>query len=84
MSTDHFDYEDTPLTVKGVEQAASLGLKMADAQPPVELVVASPLERTLQTAFGVFPKPPGGKLVAHEGVSSLRNDAFLLKTKTSC
>ena len=47
MSTDAFDYEDTPLTAKGLEQAATLGVKMKDAVPPVELVVASPLERTL-------------------------------------
>ena len=64
MSTDRFAYEDTPLTVRGIAQARELGLLLAAATPPIELVVASPLERTLQTAVGVFPER---RIVAHEG-----------------
>ena len=67
MSTDRFAYEDTPLTQQGHRQARELGLLLAAAAPPIELVVASPLERTLQTAAGIFPEPPGGAIVAHEG-----------------
>eukprot|EP01045_Picozoa_sp_COSAG04_P004402 COSAG04_NODE_190_length_20948_cov_7.298863_13_plen_406_part_00 len=65
MSTDRFAYEDTPLTPKGHRQARELGLLLAAAAPPIELVVASPLERTLQTAVRVFPEPT--RIVAHEG-----------------
>jgi broad specificity phosphatase PhoE len=72
MSKDPFAYEDSPLTPTGQQQTESLGAAMAQATPSVELVVASPLERTLQTAAGVFPSPPGGgKIVAHEGVREM-------------
>ena len=71
MSKDPFAYEDSPLTPTGHQQAESLGAAMAQATPSVELVVASPLERALQTAAGVFPSPPGGKIVAHEGVREM-------------
>ena len=71
MSMDPFAYEDSCLTATGLRQAQSLGAKLTEASPPVELVVASPLERTLQTAAGIFPVPPGGKIVAHEKVREM-------------
>ncbi len=46
------DYPDTTLTVKGMAQALSLRAKV----PIVDLVLVSPLTRTLQTASLIFPE----------------------------
>eukprot|EP01048_Picozoa_sp_COSAG05_P014273 COSAG05_NODE_1601_length_4438_cov_383.363909_1_plen_336_part_00 len=71
MSRSTFDYEDAPLTAKGRDQALRLGPTLASSN--IELVVASPLERTIETASLIFPpgQIPGGKIVAYEGVREM-------------
>lgn len=66
MSTQQQDYVDSELTNKGKKQAHDAGLLLKDRG--IQLVVVSPLERTLQTAEHMFPSPPGGKFYAFEGV----------------
>lgn len=46
------DYEDTSLTAEGMQQAATA------FAPSVDIVLVSPLMRTLQTANIMFPKSP--------------------------
>lgn len=71
MSRSTFDFEDAPLTATGRDQALQLGPALVSSK--IELVVASPLERTLETASLIFPpgQIPGGKIVAHEGVREM-------------
>jgi broad specificity phosphatase PhoE len=75
MSKSLFDYEDSSLTEKGSQQATALGqrLRLRGQGQEVELVVCSPLERTLQTATLAFPEPPGsgGRIIAHEGAREM-------------
>jgi len=66
MSMRACDYIDSALTELGLAQAKELSPMLATKA--VELVIASPLERALQTALGVFPEPPGGMVVAREDV----------------
>lgn len=58
-----YDYFDASLTPRGWQQAESLHkyLKSSRIWDSVELVVASPLTRTLQTASGAF----GGEIVVN-------------------
>lgn len=54
----HLDYSipDAPLTKKGREQAAQLnGLTVQNIQQTADLLVSSPLSRTLQTTLLGFP-----------------------------
>lgn len=55
---------DAPLTASGRAQADML----AGVAPAVQLVVSSPLRRTLQTALHAFPALEKQRVVAHEGV----------------
>tara|TARA_B100000674_G_scaffold459969_1_gene437617 strand:- start:288 stop:863 length:576 start_codon:yes stop_codon:yes gene_type:complete len=48
-------YRDTPLVKKGVEEAKALGETWEDIDK-IELVIVSPLLRTLQTADNIFSK----------------------------
>jgi broad specificity phosphatase PhoE len=68
MGLDHSEYFDGTLTEKGEQQAQQAALALADK---VELVLVSPLERAIRTALLMFPDPPGGKLVAHEGMREI-------------
>ena len=48
-------YRDTPLVKKGVDEAKALGETWEDIDK-IELVIVSPLLRTLQTADNIFCK----------------------------
>eukprot|EP00195_Chlamydomonas_chlamydogama_P015983 CAMPEP_0202911318 /NCGR_PEP_ID=MMETSP1392-20130828/54635_1 /ASSEMBLY_ACC=CAM_ASM_000868 /TAXON_ID=225041 /ORGANISM="Chlamydomonas chlamydogama, Strain SAG 11-48b" /LENGTH=209 /DNA_ID=CAMNT_0049601783 /DNA_START=221 /DNA_END=847 /DNA_ORIENTATION=+ len=72
-------YRDAHLTERGWKQAALLGQHIRSANMPVELVVTSPLTRTLETACGVFGRPalqknaPGPLLMTEqEGLEGIR------------
>ena len=72
MSKSMGDYVDAGLTPKGRKQAEEAGALLRHRG--VELVVASPTERAIQTALGLFPaRPPGraGKIVAMEEVREM-------------
>lgn len=49
-------YFDSRLTQLGVSQAQALERKLSSSPIPMEVVIVSPLSRTLQTAFHLFPK----------------------------
>ena len=49
---------DAPLTARGHEQAAAARLQMRDI--PVDVVLATPLTRALQTALTIFGDHPSG------------------------
>lgn len=66
MSLKHEDYTDAAITPEGEAQAQAAQSWLQEKA--VELVVASPLQRTIQTALLAVPEPPGGVIVAHEGV----------------
>ena len=66
FSSKHAEFIDSELTPLGVEQAAKQGELLRPEG--VQLVVASTLNRALRTALTMFPEPPGGAVVAHEGV----------------
>jgi len=65
---DTFDF-DPPLTAEGHEQVQQTSLALGDLLRTVELVVVSPLRRTLQTATGLFPGP---KLPIFVALDSIR------------
>jgi len=54
-------YRDTPLTAKGVKQAQTLGKNEWHKREQIDLVLVSPLLRTLQTATNIFCKDPDDK-----------------------
>ena len=53
-------YRDTPLTSKGVKQAQKLGNEWENLKN-MDLIIVSPLLRTLQTATNIFCKNPDDK-----------------------
>ncbi|CAE7519756.1 PGM, partial [Symbiodinium pilosum] len=63
-------YFDSHLSEKGLEQARALRQSI----PQVDVVIASPLTRALQTATAVFgcDEPGGPRLYALEATSALR------------
>tara|TARA_B100001559_G_C16477210_1_gene611961 strand:+ start:68 stop:661 length:594 start_codon:yes stop_codon:yes gene_type:complete len=54
-------YRDTPLTAKGVKQAQTLGKTGWQEREEIDLIIVSPLLRTLQTATNIFCKDPDDK-----------------------
>eukprot|EP00747_Dinoflagellata_sp_TGD_P084975 gnl/TRDRNA2_/TRDRNA2_162730_c0_seq1.p1 gnl/TRDRNA2_/TRDRNA2_162730_c0~~gnl/TRDRNA2_/TRDRNA2_162730_c0_seq1.p1 ORF type:complete len:231 (+),score=31.41 gnl/TRDRNA2_/TRDRNA2_162730_c0_seq1:134-826(+) len=69
MSKDVFQLEDTVLTPLGQYQARSLCEELHNKK--IGLVVSSTLDSALQTACLAFPTPPGGRIIAHEGVREI-------------
>lgn len=73
------DYQDTSLTTKGMEQAATA------ESPDIDLVLVSPLIRTLQTAHIMFPNKPQIALEClkeypqHTEICNKRSNATVLK-----
>ena len=58
------NYYDTKLTNKGFNQSIELG-KNWEEKNKIELVIVSPLSRTLQTAINIF-KDTNVKIVAYD------------------
>ena len=54
-------YRDTPLTATGVKQAQQLGNSDWKGKEKIDLIIVSPLLRTLQTATNIFCKNPDDK-----------------------
>ena len=58
MTKAYSDYRDTHLLHEGYLQAKECKEKHKEILDDVELVLVSPLTRTLQTAVGIFGKSP--------------------------
>jgi broad specificity phosphatase PhoE len=65
------NYYDTNLTLNGINQSIELGNKW-DNKDKMDLVIVSPLSRTLQTAMNIF-KDTNVKIVALESVREYPN-----------
>lgn len=75
---------DLPMTALGHEQAEQIAARVAELEPPVNLIVTSDLRRTRETAAVIARRLPAAEIVVEPGFAERRLGSWnLLPIKDS-